>query len=190
MSNTSRVKQGMCNTIASSKNNPVIKLYCNNLTPKKITLTKLLNMEDYYKKTKTVDILYSYDGIYSVEGNNVYKNIPNDKQIKRMTNSGIDFSFDYSDFKKTLVTSQLPVNPICISTTQFLFCESNNTDKTKLQLVVEGHYNLNANTMDTKYRKTVRYNNFVVDDVYFVLKENIDNYLIKKELNMFLSMLI
>ena len=27
MSNTSRIKQGMCNTIRSSKNNPIIKMF-------------------------------------------------------------------------------------------------------------------------------------------------------------------
>ena len=190
MSNTSRIKQGMCNTIASSKNNPVIKLYCDSIKPRNITLIKLLSLESYYKKTKTIDILYSCDGIFSIEGNSIFKNTPVDKKIKRISNSGMDFTFDYSDFKKTHVTSQMPVNPLCISTTQFIFCESNNTDKTKIQLVIEGHYNSNANTIDTKYRKTVRYNNFIVDDVYFILKENIDNYLIKKELNVFLSMLI
>ena len=59
-----------------------------------------------------------------------------------------------------------------------------------LELVVEGTYkNLTINSTINSRQLNDKYYNFVADDIYFISNENIDNILLKKELNMFISLL-
>jgi len=184
MSNTSRIKQGMCNTIRSSKNNPIIKMFTNALNPTNITSQHLYKLNEYLQEEKENIHLYSENGIYCIEDNNIFKMVPRDEPIKNIKNGDYIYSFDKSSFEKQRVMSQLPLNAVSIPVSKLYFCESKHADKSKITFVVEGVRN------NKQHNDKNPYSNFIVTDVYFILKEEIDNYLIKKELNVFLSMLI
>ena len=192
MSNTKRVIQGSCNTIQSSQNNPPVKMYIDGLKPDKINKYILRKLDDYFREKKETFHLYSEDGIYSIENSKIYKKTPTDETIKIIKNGDFTYYFDKSSFKKTSVLSQLPVHAIPIKRTQFTFCESTNINKTKVMLVIDGIYTTPQEIGENVKNGTIgnNYDNFIVDEIYFVLKEEIDNYLIKKELNVFLSLLI
>ena len=164
-------------------------MYIDALKPDNINKHILRKLDDYFREKKETLHLYSEDGIFSIENAKIYKKVPNDETIKIIKNGDFTYYFDKSSFKKTNVLSQLPVQSIPVKRTQFTFCESTNINKTKVMLIIDGIY---TTPQENEKNGNIgnNYDNFIVDEIYFVLKEEIDNYLIKKELNVFLSMLI
>ena len=73
-------------------------------------LPRFDKIEQFYKKTETPKMIYSTEGIFSVETNNIFKMIPVDKPIKKITNykKGVTILIDESYFEKQLLYSQIP----------------------------------------------------------------------------------
>jgi hypothetical protein len=163
------------------------KIYIDNYNPNKITPNILLKLEDLHKFTKTFVQLFSSSGIFIIQNNKIIKQIPNDKPLKKIIFEGIkgkiNMILDESFFKEEQVLSQIPITHHSKLITKFYYCQG---EKSKLYLVIEGYYKSKID--DESYKK--KYTNFVVENVYFLVNDEIDNYLIKKEINVFLSLLI
>ena len=97
---------------------------------------------------------------------------------------------DNSSIEKELVYSQIPFDHSSVNMTSFHYCEG--TDS-KLYFIIEGIYenkNKNITLSTTNSILKNKYYNFIPTNFYFVTNEELDNIMIKKELNEFLSMLI
>jgi len=163
------------------------KIYIDNYNPNQITPNILLKLEDLHKSTKTMVQLFSSSGIFTIQNNKIIKQIPNDKPLKKIHFDGNERKFDLivdeSFFKEEQILSQIPITHHSKLITKFYYCQG---EKSKLYLVIEGCFNSN---IDNDLHKK-KYTNFVVENVYFLVNDEIDNYLIKKEINVFLSLLI
>ena len=148
---------------------------------------KIESLETYYDKSSCHNFLYANDGIYSIYDKYVEKIIPIDKEPITYHLNNTDLIVDDSYFKKEKIYSYIPNEHTLVKKTYFHYC--NHTNK-MLELVVEGTYkNLTIDTTLNSRQVNDKYYNFVADDIYFVSNENIDNTLLKKELNMFISLL-
>ena len=134
-------------------------------------LPKFDKIEQFYKKTETTKMIYSNEGIFSVETNNIFKMIPVDKPIKKITNykKGLTIIVDESYFEKHLLYSQIPFDHIFLEQSFKYYCLGNEERKdSNLYLVIEENNPVNY---------------------YFLAKENLDNLLIQEELTVFFSLL-
>ena len=156
-----------------------LKIYIDQYNPANITKQILNKLNDHYKFTKTFQQLYSSSGIFLIQNNKISQKTPYDKPIRRhIFDENIGLLLDDSYFKEEHVLSQIPYDHVIKNTTAFYYCLG---EKSNLYMVIEGDYNSKINTD--------KLCNFVPDNLYFLANEEIDNYLIKKELNVFLSML-
>jgi len=130
-------------------------------------LPKFDKIEQFYKKTETTKMIYSTEGIFSVEINNIFKMVPVDKPIKKITNykKGVTILIDESYFEKQLVYSQIPFDHTYLEQSFKYYCLGNEERKdSNLYLVIEENNPVNY---------------------YFLAKENLDNLLIQEELTVF-----
>jgi hypothetical protein len=90
-------------------------------------LPRFDKIEQFYKKTETTKMIYSNEGIFSVELNNIFKMIPVDKPIKKITNykKGVTILIDESYFEKQLVYSQIPFDHIFLEQSFKYYCLGN-----------------------------------------------------------------
>ena len=138
---------------------------------KEINPNSLKQLNDYLVKKEVKIHVYSDEGIFSLEGNNIFKLKPIDKPIVSMNYGDYTLLFDDSEFEKEHVFSQIPGTHIVQSFTRKYY-SLNKTYNTLLQLVIEETNGIAFNFY------------FFLNDAYFF-----DNILVKKELNGFLSML-
>ena len=135
-------------------------------------LPRFDKIEQFYKKTETTKMIYSNEGIFSVETNNIFKMIPVDKPISRFPNyykKGLTIIVDESYFEKHLLYSQIPFDHIFLEKSFKYYCLGNEERKdSNLYLVIEENNPVNY---------------------YFLAKENLDNLLIQEELTVFFSLL-
>jgi len=178
------------------------KIYMDNYEPNKLTRNLLDNLDVYYKFTNNCLQMYSPSGIFIMEKENndknikIIKQVPCDKPLKLLEFDNTRLILDESSFKEEHVISQIPFDNFYKEVTKFYYsqCEDSRAkEKAKLFLVVEGHYENKINNEIEKEKHKEKgknkYVGFIPDNFYFLAKEEIDNYLMKKELNGFLSML-
>jgi hypothetical protein len=98
-----------------------MKIYIEGILP------RFDKIEHFYKKTETTKMIYSNEGIFSVELNNIFKMIPVDKPIKKITNykKGVTILIDESYFEKQLVYSQIPFDHIFLEQSFKYYCLGN-----------------------------------------------------------------
>lgn len=168
-----------------------MKIYIDNYNPTNI-IKKLSKLEDYYKKQKQQSYIEinSPSGLFTIDDNKINKLKPIDKPIIRTCYNGIKLLLDNSFFEKELVLSQIPYEHYSTNITRFHYCvglESN------FYLIIECIYEcstINVNTITNANKSKDKYFNFIPTNFYFLTNEDIDNILIQKELNVFLSLLI
>ena len=135
-------------------------------------LPRFDKIQHLYKKTEKTKMIYSTDGIFRVEINNIFKMIPVDKPVTRIQNyykKGLTILIDESYFEKQLLYSQIPVDHIFLEQSFKYYCLGNEERKdSNLYLVIEENNPVNY---------------------YFLAKENLDNLLIQEELTVFFSLL-
>lgn len=109
-------------------------------------LPRFDKIEQFYKKTETTKMIYSTEGIFSVETNNIFKMIPIDKPIKKITNykKGVTILIDDSYFEKQLVYSQIPFDHIFLEQSFKYYCLGNIDGVIfDIYLVIEEHNPVN-----------------------------------------------
>ena len=156
-----------------------MKIYINNLNID--ILNNLLHIfNDKYIDSETYIQIYSIDGIYKINDNQIKKLNIMDKEIELFQNYYNNFTLivDKSFFIEENVHS---INPEHISI-KLKRCFFKSYQKSNIQLVIEGLINEDL----TSNKHFIKPN-----DIYFEINDNIDikDDLIKKEIIVFLSLL-
>jgi hypothetical protein len=147
-----------------------MKVFVNNFSVDKL-VNQVQSLDKYFKGTKTHTVVYSDDGMYVLQNNKIYKSVIVDVETTKCMTLG-DFELIGDETTMTLEeTHQIPPNHIMLQSTLFYYSQS---PKANVQLVIEG------DSKNTSFTPT---------DFYFEVSGDIDNYLIKEELNIFLSQL-
>ena len=177
--------------MSETKSNASTKIYIKDFDTKKITKSLLEEIDKYFITARNYFELYSPAGIFIIDKNRVIKQLPNDAPLKCVDFEDVKLLLDNSYFKEEEIMSQIPFHNLYRKKTRFYYSrgdDSKSKEKARLQLIVEGHYD-NERISNINLNLKQKYADFVVDDFYFLAKEDLDNYLMKKELNVFLSML-
>ena len=109
-------------------------------------LPRFDKIQQFYKKTETTKMIYSTEGIFSVELNNIFKMIPVDNPIKKITNykKGVTILIDESYFEKQLVYSQIPFDHTYLEQSFKYYCLGNIDGVIfDIYLVIEEHNPVN-----------------------------------------------
>jgi hypothetical protein len=146
---------------------------------------KLPKLDEYFRNQEITVELVSPEGLFTIESNKLYKLKPVDKEIVECNFEGFSLLFDNSYFEKEFVFSHIPYDHINIDVVKFYYGQENLGKKSFLRLVVEGMYENYLSSQNLKDK----YYNFIPTNFYFLANESFDNVLVKKELNVFLSML-
>jgi hypothetical protein len=161
------------------------KIYIQNFSIEQIN--QVLNRIDIYFKTQCDHIeLYSKEeGIFLIENGYFFQLKQMDKPIKyykefieiknALNNASFSLILDESYYEKTPVVSQIPVDYVSVPVTTFEFYNS-----PFLKFIVEGN---KSSLYDCS-----RYETFTPLNFYFKTNEDIENYFVKEELNVFLSL--
>jgi hypothetical protein len=144
-------------------------------------VSKLPLLDKYIKETNFIYEIYSKDGIYQIDSNNIYKLCIDDKPIEYYNNyyNSVSLICDISSINK-IKENQIPIDGIENYIKNIYYSLDSNS---KIKLLIQIDNNLcNENNMIN------------VINIYFeinVKDEDIDlnNYFIKNELNVFLSIL-
>jgi len=138
---------------------------------------KIKELEKYLVNTTTYHECVSQEGIYHIDQSNIYKLIHNDKNIIKIEKyaTDLDIIIDYS-YTEKIKEYQIPQDSIVLSFYNLYYSLAANS---KIKLVIQ---------------KMQKLNEFVITDFYFEINEknekiDINNIFIKKELNVFLSLL-
>ena len=169
-----------------------MKIYIDNYHPKEL-LKKMDKLDEYFKKQYNyIELVSPSSGIFHIENKKVYKLKAIDKPIAKLDKYYKEkhLLVDNSTYEKEQVYSQMPYDHTSNNMTTFHYCDG--TDS-KIYLIVEGIYenknkNITINTTTSNLKD--KYYNFIPTNFYFLTNEDLDNMLIKKELNEFLSLLI
>jgi hypothetical protein len=179
--------------MTESKSCGTTKIYIKDFNPKNITKPVFDELDKYFRLSNNYCELFSPSGIFIIDKNKIIKQVPNDAPLKYVDFEDVQLILDSSYFKEEEVLSQIPFHNFYRERTRFYYSsgdDSKSKEKAKLQLIVEGHYDNKLNTVIVPASKIKqKYADFVVDNFYFLAKEELDNYLMKKELNVFLSLL-
>jgi uncharacterized protein YfeS len=164
-----------------------MRIYIEEIEPKKLTYAKLRQLDDYFFEKKDVMEIFSEKGMYLVESNNVWRLVPTNEKINKITENEYTLLIDETIIERQKC-SQLQMEHAFIKTTCFVY---NTGKKSALNLVIEGKYNEQINT-ETIIDRTDKYSNFVCTNFYFEPKMQNTTILtptIKNEINVFLSVL-
>lgn len=158
-----------------------MKIYVEEIQPKKITREKLLRLEEYFSIKKDILEIFSEKGMYLVENEKVWKLFPTNEKMNKLIENDVTFLIDESIVEKK-ICSQIPMEHACIETTIFIYHSKN------VKLVIEGFYEKNISTKMT----IDKYGSFITTNFYFEPKNinlDITNPFMKNEINVFLLML-
>jgi len=138
-------------------------------------------IEDNYVSSETYIQIYAVDGVYQINDKYINKLIANDKKIEIFEKYYDNFTLivDSSYYTKEIINC---VNPEHIST-NMKRCFFKLNKNSFLNLVIEGTENTN---FSKKNKHDINPN-----DIYFEISNNVDinDALVKKEINVFLSLL-
>jgi hypothetical protein len=148
----------------------------------------LVKLDEYFRNQEIIVELVSPDGLFTIENNKLYKLKPVDKEIIEREFEGFTLLFDNSYFEKEFIFSHVPYDHINLDVVKFYYGQENSGKKSFLRVVVEGLYE-NEDKFKIVEKKKDKYANFLPTNFYFLANESFDNVLVKKELNVFLSML-
>jgi hypothetical protein len=166
------------------------KIYIKNYDPLLIK-KKFGKLDEYFRnKEVTVDI-FSPDGLFMIENNRLFKLKPVDKDVVTHMFEGHELLFDSSYYEREQMVSQIPYDHISMDVVKYYFYQEALGKKSFLRLVIEGIIDdkpdiLSMPDINNNYNK---YKNFTPTNFYFLANESFDNILVKKELNVFLSLL-
>lgn len=119
--------------------------------------------------------LLSPEGYFILENSDIYRLDPVDKEISHHKIEGKIIMADSSYVKREKVFSQIPFDHCCIKKEHVYYSsQSNLKSKHFLTLVIEWTCTKEGN---------------IPTDIFFLTDESIDNILLQKELNVFLSIL-
>ena len=152
--------------------NIIMKIYIENYLPEHLNICKIKHL---YKKTEHATIIYSSEGIFSIQKNKIYKLFPIDSPIIKIPNYYKHYKLfcDSSSFTKEEVYSQLPFKHVLIESTLKYYCLGNEERKSAgLYLVVSENRESDS-----------------INDFYFLSSESLDNRLVQEELNVFMDLL-
>ena len=152
--------------------NIIMKFYIENYLPVHLNICKITHL---HKKTEILKQIYSVDGIFRIEGKQVFKLYPVDKEIQTWQNYYKHYTIlcDDSSFNKEEVYSQIPFEHVLVETTLKYYCLGNEERKVaSLYLVI--HENKE---------------NGDIQDFYFLSSEQLENRLVQEELDVFLKLL-
>jgi hypothetical protein len=153
------------------------------------TIKKKFNkLEEYFRNKETALEIVSPDGLFVIENGKLCKLKTVDKDIVVKEFEEHILLFDYSYFERELVLSQIPYDHVNIDVVKLYYGEEIIGKKLFLRLVVEGFYET-VNTPFETQPDGDKYKNFIPTNFYFLTNESFDNILVKKELNVFLSIL-
>lgn len=162
-----------------------MRVYVEDMEPKKITHDKLIRLEGYFSIKKDILEIFSESGMFLVENENVFKLLPKNEKIKKYIDSGVTFIIDETKIEKQ-ICSQIPFEHVSVATTIFVYNSKN------IRLIIEGHYKKEL-SIAVNIDKSDKYSNYVVTNFYFEPKnENLEienNIFLKNEINVFLSLL-
>ena len=151
-----------------------MKIYSENITLPKLH-KKMKIIEKYLCDTKNKLTIYSIDGIFKIDENNIRKMVILSDNSQKIVFFGNDLLIEQSKitYEKT--------NFIPSEHESYKFIELSYIlePKSKIKLVIEGNYD----QTNTK--------NFIPNDFYFEtqIEEELKNSVIKEDLNVFLSLL-
>lgn len=147
---------------------------------------KLSKLDEYFRNKEITVEMVSPEGLFTIENNKLFKLKPVDKEIVEHEFEGFTLLLDTSYFEKEFIFSHVPYDHINIDVVKFYYGQENLGKKSFLRLVVEGIYD---NCLQNEIISKDKYYNFIPTNFYFLANESFDNVLVKKELNVFLSML-
>ena len=152
---------------------------------------KFVKLDEYFRNKEIIVELVSPDGLFLIDNNKLWKLKPFDKNVVVHNFEGYELLFDASYFERELVLSQIPYDHINIDIVKLYYGQEAFGKKSFLKLVVEGIYETNnsSNKIGENKQNGDKYLNFTPTNFYFLASESFDNVLLKKELNVFLSML-
>jgi len=160
-----------------------MRIYVEDIDPKKITYDKLVSLQEFYSSKKDVLEIYSEKGMYLVENSKIWRLFPRNEKIVKFfdADNNITFLIDESIIEK-IPSSQIPIEHEYVETTIFVYHMKN------VRLIIEGFYKkaISANANMDKYY------NFVSTNFYFEPKnENLEisNPVLRNEIYVFLSVL-
>jgi hypothetical protein len=152
---------------------------------------KFVKLDEYFRNKEIIVELVSPDGLFLIDNNKLWKLKPFDKNVVVHNFEGYELLFDASYFERELVLSQIPYDHVNIDIVKLYYGQEAFGKKSFLKLVVEGIYETNnsSNKIGENKQNGDKYLNFTPTNFYFLASESFDNVLLKKELNVFLSML-
>jgi hypothetical protein len=152
---------------------------------------KFAKLDEYFRNKETTVEIVSPDGLFLIDNNKLWKLKPIDKNVVVHNFEGYELLFDSSYFEKELILSQIPYDHVNIDIVKFYYGQEAVGKKSFLKLIVEGFYENNNNSIKIGENNLSddNYANFTPSNFYFLASESFDNVLLKKELNVFLSML-
>ncbi len=148
-----------------------------------ILYSKLELLKNYLKETFNVTEVYSENGIYQIDSNNIYKLEIKDKPVKIYDNyfNNLNLLVDLSSIEKKR-ENYVPVNGIEKYVKNVYYCLDSNT---KIKLLIQ----FDNNTSISNKNNIINFY-FEVDEKFGEINDNdLNNYFIKKQLNVFLSIL-
>jgi len=172
------------------------RIYIEDYPPEKV-LSLLEELEPYYAFTKEYCELISEEGLFRMNKKEKEREKENllvllkqkDLPVVSKKNylPGKHLLVDYSHFEEIADISQIPVEHTLLNYTCFHYCFYGTAVKRSLlYLVIEGTFR--EKFVETSQKN--RYKGFTITDLYFISDEDVENSLIKKELNEFLLLLI
>jgi hypothetical protein len=165
------------------------KIFIKNYDPL-LLKKKFVKLDDYFRNKEITVELVSPEGLFIIENHKVFKLKPIDKEIVTHNFEGFELLFDSSYYERELILSHIPYDHVNIDVVKFYYGQETLGKKSFLRLVVEGLYEEdNSNKFGESKSNGDKYFNFTPTNFYFLASESFDNVLVKKELNVFLSML-
>jgi len=161
-----------------------IKIFIKDYDPS-LLKKKFNKLDEYFRNKETIVEIVSPDGLFTIENGRMFKLKPIDRDVTYCEFEGHNLIFDASYFERETVLSQIPYDNVSFTVNKFYYGQETLGKKSFLRVVIEGIYE-NKNETTTSSDK---YSNFTPTNFYFLANESFDNILVKKELNVFLSML-
>jgi len=151
-----------------------MKIYSENIALPKLH-KKMKTLEKYLHETKNKLTVYSIDGIFNIDENNIRKMIILSDNSQKTIFLGNKLLIEQTKIKYEK-TNFIPNEHEVYKFIELTYILN---PKSKIKLVIEGNYDQTNTT------------NFIPNDFYFetIIEEELTNSVIKEDLNVFLSLL-